>query len=127
MPEKPYHIETIKNYPNNGNHLECHIDLPFQIRKGEDGYHYRDDKGVERKYNMFKTEGKIDDRWIVHIDGDKPGYNPSLKMIFNIMVSKDLDKIIAYCIMMYEESLNLELQRVHLIRTEFEQALDRTT
>jgi hypothetical protein len=122
MPEKPYHIETIKNYPDNGKHLECFIDLPFQIRKGEDGYYYNDSRGVERKYNMLKGDG-IDKRWIVHIDGDKPGNNPSLERIFNIMVNKDLDKIIAYCIKVYEKSLNLEMQKLNLIKTEFKQSL----
>jgi hypothetical protein len=120
--EKPYYVETIKNYPNDGNHLECFIDLPFQIRRGEDGYYYNDSKGVERKYNMFKTENKVDNRWIVHIDDVKPGYNQSLEKIFNIMVNKDLDKIIKYCIEIYEKSLTLELQRVHLIKAEFEQS-----
>jgi hypothetical protein len=125
MPEKPYYIETIKNYPNNGKHLECHIDLPFQIRRGEDGYFYRDGNGVERKYNMFKGD-KIDERWIVHINGNKPGYNQSLEKIFNIMVSKNLDRIISYCIKVYKSSLDLELQRVNLIRTEFEFSKETT-
>ncbi|MFA5366307.1 MAG: hypothetical protein WC333_00090 [Dehalococcoidia bacterium] len=121
MSQKPYYIETIENYPKDGKHLECFINLPFQIRKGEDGYYYRDKNGVELTYNIFKTN-RIDNRWIVHINGNKPGYNASLEKIFNIMVSKDLDKIVAYCIKVYEKSLELELQRVRLIKAEFEQS-----
>lgn len=118
-----YYITVIDNYPDNDKHLECHIPLPFQIRKGEDGYYYFDRKRVEHKYNIFKSEDKIDDRWIVHIDGDAPGANESLEKIFNIMVSKDLDKIVDYCFDVYEKSLQMELKRLAKIKKEMESGL----
>jgi hypothetical protein len=116
---RKYDIATIENYPDDGNHLECHIQLlPFDIKRGEDGYYYTDKKGIERKYNLFKNENKIDDRWIVHIDGDAPGANRSLRDIFNIMVDKDLDKIVDYCFDIYEKSLELEKKKVEKLRKE---------
>jgi len=114
-----YYITPIKNYPDNGKHLECHIPLPFDIKRGEDGYYYRDHKGVERKYNLYKDDRKIDDRWIVHIDGDALGVTESLIRIFHIMVDKDLDKIVDYCLDIYERSLKLEQERLKRIKLDF--------
>ena len=112
-----YYIDTIANYPDDGKHQECFIDLPFQIRKGEDGYYYKK-KGKEYKYNMFKSENKIDDRWICWIDSDKDGVTPSLVQIFEIQVNKDLDKVVDYCYDIYEKSLKLELKRLEKLRKE---------
>lgn len=105
-----YCIKTIKNYPDNGKHQECWINLPFQIRKGEDGYYWTDNKGNEHKYNIFNDENKIDQRWIVHLTEDA---NHSLENIFEINVSEDLDEIIRYCVRLYKKSLEMELKRLH--------------
>lgn len=105
---KKYLIEPIKNYPKNGKHQECYIGLPFQIRKGEDGYRYRNKKGVELKYNIYKSEKKIDDRWICHL---KYVANESLEKIFEIKANKDLYVIIKYCFEIYKKSLELEIKR----------------
>lgn len=117
-----YHITVIENYPDNGKHLECHIPLPFMIRKGEDGYYYRR-KGKEYKYNLFKGD-KIDDRWIVHLDGRGcHNISPSLERIFEIQVGKDLDKIVDYCFKIYRKSLNMEFDRL----VEIEKELDASS
>jgi len=100
---------TIPNYPDDGNHIECEIELPFEIRKGEDGYFWNDKNGKERSYNIFKSD-KIDDRWIVHLTEDA---NKSLQQIFEIKVNKSLDKIIDYCITVYVKSLKMEIKRIN--------------
>ena len=106
---KQYSITTIRNYPEDGRHQECWIGLPFQIRKGEDGYYWTDNKGKEHKYNIYKNENKVDERWIVHLKKDA---NKSLRRIFEIKVSKDLEKIVKYCVMLYMKSLEMETKRV---------------
>lgn len=106
---KQYLIETIKNYPETGKHQECYIGLPFQIRKGEDGYHYRNKKGAELKYNIYKSETKTDKRWICHLTEEA---NESLNKIFEIKANKDLDTIIKYCVDKYKKSLELEMKRI---------------
>ncbi len=106
---KQYLIETIKNYPSDGKHQECYIGLPFQIRKGEDGYHNRNKKGIERKYNIYKSETKIDERWICQLTEEA---NESLEKIFEIKANKDLDVIIKYCVDKYKKSLELEMKRI---------------
>jgi len=104
------YIFTIQNYPDDGKHQECKIGLPFEIRKGEDGYFWVDKNGKEQSYNIFKSD-KIDSRWIVHLD--KNSYiNPSLNKIFEIKVNKDLDKIIDYCVFIYVKSCKLEIKRL---------------
>lgn len=116
-----YFITTIRNYPDDGRHLECHLPLPFDIKRGEDGYYYHDKRGKECKYNLFKSEGKVDDRWIVHLDKTEnavDGINPSLERIFHIMVDKDLDKIVDYCFEVYEKSLEMEKKRLEKLRKE---------
>jgi len=104
-----YYIKTIKNYPDNGKHQECFVDFPFLIRKGADGYYYRNKKGVELKYNLDKNYKIIDKRWIVHL---KDTANSSLCEIFEIKVHKDLDVIIKYCTKVYLKSLKLEIKRI---------------
>lgn len=104
-----YHIKTIKNYPDDGNHQECHIDYPFFIRKGADGYYYRNKKGKELKYNLNKDYRRIDKRWIVHL---KEKANSSLCEIFEIKAHKDLDVIIKYCEKIYLKSLKMEIKRL---------------
>jgi len=101
-------IFTIPNYPDNGKHQECEIGLPFEIRKGEDGYFWTDKKGKEKSYNIFKGD-KIDNRWIVHLTEDA---NKSLLKIFEIKMNKDLDKIIEYCVNLYIRSLKMEILRI---------------
>lgn len=101
-------IFVIKDYPDDGKHLECDIGLPFEIRKGEDGYFWIDKHGKEKSYNVFKG-GKIDDRWIVHLTKKA---NPSLMKIFEIKINKDLDKIIDYCVQLYIKSLKMEIARL---------------
>jgi len=99
-------IFTIPNYPNDGNHQECDIGLPFEIRKGQDGYFWNDKKGKEHSYNMGY---KVDKRWIVHLT---KGANKSLVKIFEIKTSESLDKIINYCVALYKKSLSMEIKRL---------------
>ena len=101
-------IYTIENYPADGNHLECDINLPFQIRKGEDEFYYINEKGEEKSYNNYKN--KIDDRWIVFLTDEA---SESLQNIFKIKVSRDLDKIIEYCQNIYKKSIELEIKRLN--------------
>ena len=101
-----YYITDIKHYPDDGNHQECIIDLPFEIRRGEDGYVYHDKKGVEHKYNM---RNKLDKRWVVHLTDTS---NESLSKLFEIKCNKDLTVILNYCIRLYKKSLKMELKRV---------------
>lgn len=102
-------IISIDNYPDDGNHLECVLDLPFEIRKGEDGYIWLDKNGVEHKYNMYKTDHRIENRWIVHLRRDA---NNSLNEIFEVRMNKDLNKIVKYCVTLYLKSLEMEKERV---------------
>lgn len=99
-------IFCLKDYPDNGKHLECEIGLPFEIRKGEDGYFWTNKKGRECSYNMGD---RTDNRWIVHLTADA---NISLKKIFEIKMNKNLDKIITYCVNLYVKSLKMEIQRL---------------
>lgn len=107
-----YSIYPIPRYPDDGNHVECWVDVPFdfpfEVRKGEDIYWYKDRKGKEKVYNGFKK--KIDDRWIVNLREDEA--NPSLIEIFDIKVSKDLNKILKYCVGIYKKSLVMEQYRI---------------
>lgn len=105
-----YIIDTLENYPDNGKHQQCWIELPFEIKKGEDGYYWMDKNKVEHPYNMFKEN--IDDRWIVHL---APDANQSLLEIFEIKVNKDLNKILQYCFKVYRKSLKMELDRLNHI------------
>lgn len=107
---KQYIIETIEDYPDNGSHQECYIGLPFEIRKGEDGYHYINRKGKELKYNIYKSETKVEDRWICYLT---EGANQSLESIFEVKVNRDLDVIIKYCVQKYKKSLKLEMKRIN--------------
>src|SRR3990172_3432939 len=100
-------IKTIKNYPDDGNHQECHTGLPFTIRKGEDGYYYNDEDGVEQKYNMDRYT--IDKRWIVQLT---PTANQSLKQIFEIKVDEDMDTLVEYCVKLYKKSMLMEIERM---------------
>lgn len=110
-------IYTLTRYPDNGSHQECSIyfrdrkptSLPFEIRKGEDGYHYRVN-GKEKKYNLRKDE-KVCQNWIVHLDKDFS--SPSLEEIFEIKESKSLVNIIQYCIDLYKKSLTMEVIRIN--------------
>lgn len=104
-----YYIKTIKDYPDNGKHQECVVDYPFVIRKGEDGYYYKDKKSIEHKYNLNKDYNKIDNRWIVHL---KEGANLSLIKIFEIKAHKDLNIILEYCKKLYLKSLKMEIKRL---------------
>lgn len=110
-------IYCLPTYPDDGNHLECDIGLPFEIRKGEDGYYYLQKSGKERKYNL-PSYNKIDDRWIVNLKGDKA--SPSLIQMFDIKVNRDLDKIIDYCVNLYKKSLVAELERIKKELKEYE-------
>lgn len=103
-----YNIVTIKDYPDNGSHQQCYTDMPFCIRKGEDGYYYKVD-GVEKKYNIYKG-GVIDKRWICNLKEDFS--NESLDKIFKIKCHKDLDVILEYCRKLYVKSLRMELVRI---------------
>lgn len=105
-----YSINTISDYPDNGKHMECEISLPFDIRKGEDAYEYTI-KGISKMYNVFKSETKIDDRWIVHL---KEQSNESLEKIFEIKLNKDLYVILSYCKKIYIKSLKMEIKRIQL-------------
>jgi len=100
-----YEIKNLKDYPNDGNHQEVVWDLPFEIRKGEDGYWFTVD-GKERIYNMGKTPTS---KWIVNL---KPNASDSLKKIFKIRLSFEYEKLIEYCIPLYKQSLQMEIKRL---------------
>ena len=104
-----YTIGTIKNYPDDGKHMECFNNTPFEIRKGEDAYEYTI-KGVKKTYNYRNSSDKIDERWIVNLKTEKASL--SLKKIFEIKLHKDLDKILKYCDKLYQTSLKLELKNI---------------
>lgn len=113
MKKIEYKLLTMYQYPDDGNHLECWVDVPFnfpfEIRKGEDMYWYTDRKGKEKVYNGYKSD-KIDKRWIVNLFTEEA--SASLNEIFDIKVSKDLNKIIKYCIDIYKKSLVMEEARI---------------
>ena len=100
-----YKIINIPNYPKDGKHQEILWDLPFEIRKGEDGYWFTVD-GKEHTYNMGKTTTS---KWIVNL---KLNASDSLKKIFKIKLSFEYEKLIEYCIPLYKQSLEMELKRI---------------
>lgn len=109
-------IVPLRHYPDNGDHQECFIGyFPFRITKGQDGYYYHDKNGNEKKYNLYKS-GKIDKRWIVHLNEhceySNRNKNPSLDKIFEVKVNKNLDKIVEYCMAIYKKSLEMEIVRI---------------
>lgn len=113
-----YNIITIKNYPDDGKHQVCNLDIPIVITKGEDPFHWIDNKGVEHLYGSYT--GKVDERWICYLYGEtRTGINPSLKKIWENKVNKDLDKIVDYCLKVYRKSLALEMDRLIEIEKEF--------
>ena len=57
-----YKIENLETYPQNGKHLECHVDYPFDITKGGDPFFYKDSKGNQKEYN---GGDKVTKKWIV--------------------------------------------------------------
>ena len=98
-------IRPLKDYPDNGKHLQCVLgNLPFEIRKGADGYYYMVDD-EEYSYNL---DGN-DQRWIVHLNLFA---NESLRSIFKVQVNESLDIIVDYCIEIYKKSLELEIKRL---------------
>lgn len=101
-----YEIKTMKNYPEDGKHQEVVWDLPFEIRRGEDGYWYTVD-GKERTYNMGKTTTS---KWIVNL---KSNASDSLKKIFKIRTALEYEKLIEYCIPLYKQSLQMEIVRLN--------------
>lgn len=100
-----YKIINIPNYPKDGNHQEVLWDLPFEIRKGEDGYYFTVD-GKGHTYNMGKTPTT---KWIVNL---KPNASDSLKKIFKIRTAFECEKLIEYCIPLYKQSLQMEIRRL---------------
>lgn len=109
MEKFSYTVFPMDTYPQDGRHLQCYTGLPFQIRKGEDGYFWKDKKGKDHKYNIYNSYDKVDDRWIVHLEKYA---NQSLKKIFEVKTSKNLDKIVEYCVKLYKKSLKMEIERL---------------
>ena len=109
-----YTITTIKNYPDNGEHQQCNLPMPFEIRKGEDGYYYKDKKGEEKAYNLHPAtkagKWKPTKKWICHL---KPEANESLKSIFATKESLKLDTLVEYCTKLYVKSLAMEIKRIN--------------
>lgn len=110
MKNKQYKIKNLKNYPENGKHLECIINLPFEIKKGEDGYYYYDKNGQQHKYNLFDDPDKVDDRWIINLSENSSLY--FVDKFFEIKTSKDLDKLVGYAAKTYIKALQSEINRV---------------
>lgn len=109
-------MTPIKHYPDDDNHLECHLPLPFEIKRGGE----EDKRDVEAKNSLFKSE--TNDKWTVHLktgENETHGINPSLKRIFRVKVNKNLNKIINYCFDIYEKSLELEKKRLEELRKKF--------
>lgn len=98
-------IFNLNGYPDDGNHQECFVDLPFRITKGEDPFFYKV-KGKEYNYNK---SGK-DQRWFCELSGNY--VSPSLEEIFEFKVHKDLNVILEYCRKMYTKSLKMEIKRL---------------
>lgn len=110
-------IDSLPRYPDNELHQECFIYLPgnilpFEMRKGEDGYHYHTN-GKEKKYNL-REDGEVSQNWIVHLSSCSLSLpNKSLRDIFEIKESKSLVEIIRYCIDLYKKSLAMEVIRIN--------------
>lgn len=113
-------IYNLPRYPDNGKHQECSIyfrdrkptSLPFEIKKGEDGYHYRVN-GKEKKYNL-REDGEVSQTWIVHLSSCSMSLpNESLEEIFEPKENKSLVNIIQYCIDIYKKSLMMEVIRIN--------------
>ena len=93
-----YSISKLWDYPDNGKHQETKMDLPFfEIRKGEDEYHYSQD-GKEYKYNSCKNVTKM---WIINLIDNPPDF---LSDNFKIKTSKDHEKLIDYALQQIEYS-----------------------
>ncbi len=106
-------IKNLKTYPQDGKHQECIIaGLPFDISKGRDSYTYLNKKGKETWYG---GPSKTSDKWICHLTEQA---NNSLFEIFEIEQSKDLDKLVNYCIDLYIKSLSMEIQKVNKIKAD---------
>ena len=102
-------IGNLKNYPQDGNHLECYTSLPFNITKGQNGFYYMDSKGNEKTYNKYKSDEVIEKRWIAEL---KPNPNKELEKLFFIKCSTNLDLVIDYCTKIYIKSLELQLKNI---------------
>ena len=105
---------TIINYPDDGNHQNCFIDMPFfQIRKGEDGYAYNTKKGVGKHYNLHpnpkRGEWKPTKMWIVNLHSNS---SDNLERIFEIKTSKSEDILIDYCQKVYVKYLKAEIKEM---------------
>ena len=114
-----YNITTIEHYPDDGNHQQCNVDEPFCIRKGEDGYTYKDKNGISKEYNLRYTKtGKfiLSKNWICHLT---EGASESLQEIFNIRENRNLDVILKYCTKLYIRSLKLEIERINMELKQF--------
>lgn len=104
-----YMITNLADYPDTGEHQECFINIPcFSITKGHDCFFWKDKNGEEHSYNNYKTT--VDKRWIVTLNESEA--SSSLKEIFEIKTSKDVHKIIEYCVNLYRKSLKMELAKI---------------
>ncbi|MCP4665134.1 MAG: hypothetical protein GY849_02115 [Deltaproteobacteria bacterium] len=106
------YITTIEHYPDNGKHQQCNVNAPFNIRKGQDGYYY-DKNQKEKAYNLHEETktGKCTPtkKWICHLT---EGASESLKKIFYIKESVNLEIILKHCTKLYIKSLKLEIKRI---------------
>lgn len=105
-------IINLWQYPEDGKHQECLIDLPFKITKGADSFIYYE-KNSDKDYKIYnsaeKWVNKVDNRWIAIPNSDA---NFSLKEIFVIKPNKNLDKVISQCEKCYIRSLEMEIKRI---------------
>lgn len=100
-------IYNLKDYPDDGNHQECFMDLPFKVTKGEDAFIYT----IKEKEYTYNKSGN-DQRWFCNLKYELDFYvSPSLEEIFEFKVHKDLNIILEYCRKLYVKSLKMEIKR----------------
>lgn len=95
----------IKLYPDNGKHIEVITDMPFYISKGEDPFYYY----VGKKEMCYNGGDKTTTKWLCRLT---PESNISLRKIFEIKVTNNVENAYRYCKKMYIKSLKMELERI---------------
>lgn len=106
-----YTIRPLKNYRDDGNHLECVVDLPFHIVKGVDPFTYYDKNNKLRTYNGGKDTTK---KWIITLNslGMESQY---LRENFHEKEALDPLTLVKYAIRVYKKYLKEESVRVKLL------------
>ena len=95
-----YDIMPIKNYPDNGDHVEVVFKhyYPLRITKGEDQWFFKDTKGIQRKNNV-----KLFVVYSYTISGED--------FDFQIKQFLDVDNAILYAINQYKKYLKVKIKQ----------------